>query len=265
MKTPVFEGCEYMRNIKAVLAYDGSRYNGWQRQKTNSNTLQEKIETMLSKLLEEPIEIHAAGRTDAGVHARGQVFHFHTNRDMDVSKLQKAANEYLPKDIVILEMKEAGERFHSRLNAQKKWYRYCINDSGIRDVFGHRFEYNLADHQDMKKIQRQLDVNRMKCAAQYLCGTHDFLSFCSLKKVKKSTVRTIYNIDIYRKDGKLYLDYYGNGFLYHMVRILTGTLIEVGIGEKNPEDMEKILEGKERELAGYLVPAQGLCLMEVGY
>lgn len=245
-----------MRNIKCILAYDGTRYNGWQRQKTNSNTIQEKIEQMFSKFLDEDIEIHAAGRTDAGVHARGQVFHFYTKSEMDTAQMQKLANEYLPKDIVILEMKEASMRFHSRLNAQEKWYRYCINDSGIRDVFNQKYEYEIED---------KPDIDRMKAAAEVLCGTHDFLSFCSLKKSKKSTVRTIYKIDIYRKNGKLYLDYYGNGFLYNMVRILTGTLLEVGLGVKKPEDIQAILDGKNRELAGAKAPAQGLTLMKVGY
>lgn len=245
-----------MRNIKCILAYDGTRYNGWQRQKTNSNTIQEKIEQMFSKLLDENIEIHAAGRTDAGVHARGQVFHFHTNSDMEVIQMQKLANEYLPKDIVILEMKDASERFHSRLHAQKKWYRYCINDSGIRDVFNQKYEYEMDD---------KPDIERMKTAAEYLCGTHDFLSFCSLKKSKKSTVRTIYKIDIYRKNGKIYLDYYGNGFLYNMVRILTGTLIEVGLGLKEVQHIPVIIEAKNKELAGPKAPAHGLCLMKVEY
>lgn len=211
---------------------------------------------MLSKLLEEEIEIHAAGRTDTGVHARGQVFHFHTNSVMEAGQMQKLANEYLPKDIVIVELKDASERFHSRLNAQKKWYRYCINDSGIRDVFNQKYEYELDGKPDLEQ---------MKAAAEYMCGTHDFLSFCSLKKVKKSTVRTIDKIDIFRKNGKIYLDFYGNGFLYNMVRILTGTLIEVGLGMKRPEDIPVILETKNRELAGAKAPAQGLCLMRVEY
>lgn len=245
-----------MRNIKCILAYDGTRYNGWQRQKTNSNTIQEKIEHMFSKLLSEEIEIHAAGRTDAGVHARGQVFHFHTKSEMDVQQMQRAANEYLPKDIVIVEMKEASERFHSRLNARGKWYQYCINDSGIRDVFYQKYEWEIED---------KLELERMKKAAELLCGTHDFLSFCSLKKGKKSTVRTVDKIDIYRKQGKIYLDYYGNGFLYNMVRILTGTLLEVGLGLRKPEEMTAILDGKSRELAGQKAPAQGLCLMKVEY
>ncbi len=245
-----------MRNIKGILAYDGTRYNGWQRQKTNGNTIQEKIEQMFSKFLGEEIEIHGAGRTDAGVHARGQVFHFRTNSELTVEQILKSANEYLPKDIAILELKVASERFHSRLNARGKWYRYCINDSGIRDVFHQKYEWELEE---------RLDVEPMKAAAEYLCGTHDFLSFCALKKVKKSTVRTIYKIEIFRKNGKIYLDFYGDGFLYNMVRILTGTLVEVGLGRKEPEQIPVILEGKNRELAGAKAPAQGLTLMKVEY
>lgn len=245
-----------MRNIRGILAYDGTRYNGWQKQGNTDNTIQGKIEQMFSKLLDEDIEIHAAGRTDAGVHAKGQVFHFHTESVMELEKMQQMANEYLPKDIVILELEEAAPRFHSRLNAREKWYRYCINNSGIRDVFSHKFEYDVAD---------SLDVGKMQQAAKQLCGEHDFKSFCSLKRVKKSTVRTIYNIEIQKDNGKIYLDFYGNGFLYNMVRILTGTLIEVGLGEKNPDKMQEILKGTNRELAGFTAPAQGLCLMKVMY
>ncbi|MCI8372839.1 MAG: tRNA pseudouridine(38-40) synthase TruA [Lachnospiraceae bacterium] len=245
-----------MRNIKGILAYDGGAYNGWQRQGNTRNTIQEKVEQMFCKLLEEQIEIHGAGRTDAGVHAKGQVFHFHTESSMPVSDMCQKANAYLPRDMAVLELQEVNERFHSRLNARWKWYRYIIDNGAVRDVFSRKYAYQILEELNLEKIQK---------AAQNLCGTHDYRSFCSLKRMKKSTVRTVYTIEAVREDGKIYLDFYGDGFLYNMVRILAGTLIETGLGKREPEEMAAVLEGKKRELAGFTAPAQGLCLMEVGY
>lgn len=254
-----------MENIRCTIAYDGGRYDGWQRQGNTNNTIQGRLEQMFEKLLGEPVEIHGAGRTDAGVHARGQVFHFHTNCVAEPAKLLEEANAHLPQDMAILSVEKAPERFHSRLNAVKKWYRYCIDNAVTADVFSRKYSY---------RVMQELDVLAMKQAARLLVGTCDYKSFCSNRRMKKSTVRTVYEIGIQyadeveaakQKRGMLYLDFYGNGFLYNMVRIMAGTLIEVGLGKRSPEEMTSILRAKNREAAGMTAPAQGLFLMEVGY
>ena len=245
-----------MRNIKITIAYDGTRYNGWQRQDNTDNTIQGKIETLLAKMTGEEVEIHASGRTDAGVHALGQVFHFHTECCMTAEDIMAYMNEYLPMDVAVLKVENAGERFHSRLNVKRKTYCYRIWNNVIPNVFERKFSY---------QIPQQLDVEKMKEAAGYLLGPHDFKSFCSNKRMKKSTVRTIEAITFDYEGGMLIIRYTGNGFLYNMVRILTGTLIEVGKGERAPEDMRRILESLDREQAGFTAPAQGLFLERVEY
>lgn len=252
-----------MRNIKCTIAYDGSRYNGWQKQENTDNTIQGKLEHMFYKLLWEKIEIHGAGRTDAGVHARGQVFHFHTRSTKPLEELFAEANSHLPQDMAIVFMEEVPERFHSRLHATSKWYRYIIDNGAVSDVFYRKYAYY---------VPQLLDVNGMVLAAQQLAGTWDYKSFCSNKRTKKSTVRTVYDIQITQEltyagaaTGKIYMDFHGNGFLYNMVRIMAGTLIEVGLGIRRAEEMTEILMQKDREAAGATAPAQGLFLMEVGY
>ena len=253
-----------MRNIRCVISYDGSRYNGWQKQGNTDNTIQERIEQMFDKVLGESVEIHGAGRTDAGVHARGQVFHFHTDNPMPVQQMLQEANRYLPKDMCLLSAVEAAQRFHSRLNATRKWYRYVIDLAECPDVFARKYTWQLPQN---------LDIERMRTAAERLSGTHDYKSFCSNKRMKKSTVRTVYEIRITKTEPaendfegeKLYLDFYGDGFLYNMVRILTGTLVEVGLRKKEPEQMTEILDAGNRERAGMTAPAQGLFLMRVFY
>lgn len=245
-----------MRNIKLTIAYDGSRYNGWQRQENTENTIQGKLETLLTKMTGEPVEIHGSGRTDGGVHARGQVAHFHTNTEKKTEEILQYMNEYLPMDIAVLSVKDASERFHSRLNVKRKTYCYQIWNSPIPNVFQRKYSYQVPE---------TLNLEAMKRAAQDLLGTHDFKSFCARKKMKKSTVRMIESIDFSREGDMLRITYRGNGFLYNMVRILTGTLIEVGRGEKQPEDIKSILESKQRENAGFTAPPQGLFLEEVDY
>lgn len=245
-----------MKNYKVTLMYDGSRYDGWQKQGNTANTIQGKIETLLSRLLEEPVEIFGAGRTDAGVHARGQVFHVKLNTEMDAGKLQKKLNQYLPEDIAAVKAEEADMRFHSRLNATGKVYEYCIHNSAAGNPFLRRYYY---------QVEETLDVEAMRRAAETLVGTWDFQSFCSAKRSKKSTVRTVYDIGLTKEGDDLILTFHGNGFLYNMVRILTGTLIEVGLGKRSPESMREILDKKDRAAAGFTAPAQGLCLLEVEY
>lgn len=252
---------------KCIVAYEGTRYKGWQKQGNTQNTIQEKIETVLTKLIGESIEIAASGRTDAGVHATGQVFHFHTSKNLadcattktaSYSEFLSAINTYLPKDIRILQMESCSLRFHARLHAKQKTYQYQIDTS----PYGNPFLQHYAH-----AISTSLDISAMQQAACYLIGTHDFKSFTSNKRMKKSSVRTLYRITILPDDAKqlLTLTFVGDGFLYNMVRILTGTLIEVGLGLRSPDTIPSILEGCDRSLAGHTAPPQGLSLLSVSY
>ena len=243
-------------NYRLDIQYDGSRYGGWQRQKDTENTIQGKIEDVLTKMTGTEIKIQGAGRTDAGVHAKGQVANFHGDCEKSCEEICQYLNEYLPEDIEISKVSQVEERFHSRLNAREKVYQYRIISSIHKNIFEIKYQYPL---------QEKLDVNAMKRAAAYLEGTHDFKSFCSNKKMKKSSVRTIYSIEIADLTQEIVITYTGNGFLYNMVRILTGTLIEVGRGVRNPEEMKAILESCDRKEAGFTAPARGLTLLEVRY
>ena len=245
-----------MRNIRLLLQYEGTRYQGWQRQTSSENTIQGKLEQLLSKMCNEPIEVMGSGRTDAGVHALGQVANFHTTSTMSAEEMLSYINEYLPQDIAVLQVTEAAPRFHSRLNACGKRYCYRVINSVIPNVFWRRYAL---------EVPLKLDVEAMEKAASYLSGEHDFKAFTSAKKGKKSTVRRIDKIDIAREGDLLTFTFEGNGFLHHMVRILVGTLLEVGMGKRKPEEMTEILASGSREKAGALVPAKGLTLMEVFY
>ncbi len=245
-----------MRNIRMILQYEGTRYQGWQKQTSTANTIQGKLEELLSKMTGEKIELQGSGRTDAGVHAKGQIANFHTDCEMAVEKMQEYINQYLPEDIRVLSVTEVSERFHSRLHAVEKVYQYRIHNAEVADVFTRRYTYHDTD---------SLNVDLMREAAALLCGTHDYKAFCTNKRLKKSTVRTISSINIEHVGDELQITYCGNGFLYHMVRIMTGTLLEVGTGQRVPADMPQILASKNRENAGMLVPGQGLTLLEVRY
>ena len=244
-----------MRNIRLDLCYDGTRYNGWQRQTSHDNTIQGKLETALSRILGEPIEISASGRTDTGVHARGQVANFHTDAAMSCAELLAELRKYLPEDIGIYSCREVSPRFHARLNALEKTYQYRLWNSDRPCVFDRRF---------VAVMEVALDVERMQEAAQLLLGTHDFSAFCANKKMKKSTVRTIKSFTVERVGEEIRFTVTGNGFLHNMVRILVGTLVEVGRGVREPESLPELFGGK-REQAGFLAPGKGLCLMEVRY
>lgn len=245
-----------MRNIKLLLQYEGTRYQGWQRQTSSDNTIQGKLEALLGKMCGEPIELIGSGRTDAGVHAKGQVANFHTSCSMPVEEMLAYINEYLPKDIAVTNICEAAPRFHSRLNACGKCYRYHVINSRIPNVFWHRYALEVPERLDMEAMER---------AAQYLLGEHDFKAFTSAKKGKKSTVRRIDEIKIEKSGDLIAFTFVGNGFLHHMIRILMGTLLEVGKGERTPKSMEAVLGSLSREKAGALVPAKGLTLMKVFY
>ena len=244
-----------MRNLRLDLCYDGTRYRGWQRLPGVDNTIQGKLEQTLSRILEEPVEISGSGRTDAGAHALGQVANFHCQSNMSCERILAELRRYLPEDIGIYSCTEVSPRFHARLNAGTKTYCYRIWNSDRPCVFERRYVYILPD---------KLDTEQMKRAAALLLGEHDFSAFCANKKMKKSTVRRIDSVDIRTVGEELRIAVTGSGFLYNMVRILTGTLIEVGQGKRDPEQIPALFGGK-REDAGYLVPAQGLCLMEVNY
>lgn len=245
-----------MRNIRIKITYEGTRYQGWQKQETSDNTIQGKFEKLLSLMCGEEITIQGSGRTDAGVHALGQVANFHTHSTMSTDEMLAYINQYLPEDIAVVEAEEVPERFHSRLNAKGKRYTYRVWNSSLPNVFWRRFAHTIPE---------ELDLQVMQEAAEYLLGEHDFKSFTSTKKGKKSTVRRIDRIGIDKEGDMITFTYEGNGFLYHMVRILTGTLLEVGRGVRSPQSISELINAKNREFAGELVPGKGLVLEEVYY
>ncbi len=245
-----------MKNIKIIIQYEGTRYQGWQRQESSENTIQGKFEAILQKMTGKPVTIQASGRTDAGVHALGQVANFIIDTALSTQQIMDYMNQYLPEDIAVVSIEEMDSRFHARLHAKKKTYQYRVRNSAIPDVFNRRNVY---------QINEPIDLEAMRLAATKLCGKHDFKTFTSTKKGKKSTVRTIDEIIISQNKEEIIFSYTGDGFLYHMIRILTGTLLEIGKGNRKPEEISAILESGLREQAGPLAPALGLTLMEVLY
>ena len=244
-----------MRNFKLTLCYDGSRYKGWQRQGNTENTIQGRMETLLSRLLEQPVEVSGSGRTDAGVHARAQVCSFRAETELDCEALLALIRRYLPEDIGAVALTEAPPRFHARLSCREKTYVYRIWNSDEPNVFERNYLYPLEE---------PLDAQAMERAGALLLGRHDFSSFCGMK-MKKSAVRELREVKLERLGGELRISLTGDGFLYNMVRIIVGTLIEVGRGERKPEDMEAVLAARNRSAAGFTAPAKGLILWEVRY
>ena len=244
-----------MRNLRLDICYDGTRYRGWQRLPGVDNTIQGKLEQTLSRILGEEIEISGSGRTDAGAHAMGQVANFHCESTMPCGEILTQLRRYLPEDVGIYSCKDVQPRFHARLNARAKTYCYRVWNSEEPCVFERKFV--LIDH-------RTVDVEKMREAAGYLLGEHDFSAFCANKKMKKSTVRRIDAITVERYGQEIRFFFTGNGFLYNMVRIMVGTLLEVGRLERDPKSIPSLF-GAKREEAGPLVSAGGLCLMEVQY
>lgn len=245
-----------MRNFKLLLAYDGTRYKGWQRLGNSDQTIQGKLEAVLSKMVGTPIEVIGSGRTDAGVHAMGQVANFHAETKMSCDEICDYLRQYLPEDIGVLSVETVDDRFHSRFHATKKTYLYRIWNSNEPCVFERKYVWPVADY---------FDLDAMKMATEYFLGTRDFLTFCSNKHFKKSSVRTIYAIDIERRGEELRFRITGDGFLYNMVRIMVGTLLDVGRGDLSPQVIPELFEQKNRIEAGMTAPARGLCLMEVEY
>ncbi len=244
-----------MRNLRLDICYDGTKYRGWQRLPGCDNTIQGKLEQTLSRLLGEPIEVTGSGRTDAGTHAMVQVVNFHCNSTMTYEEILSGLRTYLPEDIGIYACKNVSERFHARLNAKTKTYCYRLWNSQSPCVFDRKYVYIYRE---------SLNIDAMRQAAGFYIGTHDFSAFCGNKKMKKSTVRTIHSFSIDNVDDELRFTVTGNGFLQHMVRIMVGTLLEVGCGTRAPESIPELF-GAERANAGPAVPASGLCLMEVTY
>lgn len=244
-----------MRNVRLDLCYDGTRYRGWQRLTGVDNTIQGKLEQALSRILNEPIEISGSGRTDAGAHAEGQVANFHCKSSMKAEQILSELRRYLPEDIGIYSCRDVHERFHARLNAKTKTYRYRIWNSEQPCVFQRRF---------VAVMTQELDIAAMEKAAAHLLGEHDFSAFCAAKSKKKSTIRRVDAITITRKGCEIQFDVTGNGFLYNMVRILVGTLVEVGLHQRDADSIPNLF-GADRARAGVLMSAQGLCLMEVTY
>lgn len=244
-----------MRNLRLDICYDGTRYRGWQRLPGKEDTIQAKLENVLTRILGEPVEISGSGRTDAGVHAAGQVANFHCASTMPCDEILQKLRQYLPEDIGIHSCRQVSERFHARLNAKEKTYVYRIWNSDSPCVFQRRF---------VAVMPEKLDLTQMRAAADLLEGEHDFSAFCGNPKFKKSTVRFIRAIEFRQTAEELQISFTGNGFLHHQVRILVGTLVEVGRAERSAHSVADLFGGKRSD-AGFLAPAQGLCLMEVQY
>lgn len=243
------------QNYKLTICYDGTRYSGWERKK-DRDTIQGKLEAVLNKLCGSPVVVNGAGRTDAGVHARGMVASVTMNVAMEPREIRDYMNRYLPDDIAVEEVREASERFHARYKAVGKLYCYTCYDGPSKPVFDRKYVTAIPFHPDLDKMRQ---------AAAYLEGKHDFKSFCGNSRMKKSTVRTVDKIEIIRKGSYIYLNFHGDGFLQNMVRILTGTLLEVGRGKISPEQIPEILAACDRQKAGPTAPPGGLCLMKVDY
>ncbi len=244
-----------MRNIKLTIEYDGKEFNGWQKQPNKLN-IQGNLERVISDITKEDIELIGSGRTDAGVHALGQVANFKTNSNIPIEKFAIAINSRLKKSIVVKKAEEVPERFHSRYNCKKKTYRYVINNSETGSAIYRNLEYNF-------KIP--LDIVKMQEAAKYFVGEHDFSGFKASGTSSKSSIRTIYSAKVEKNGERINIELTGNGFLYNMVRIIAGTLLEVGLGKIKPEEITEIIESKDRQRAGKTLPPQGLYLVEVDY
>lgn len=243
------------RNIKLVIAYEGTGYHGFQRQ-NNANSIQQTVEENLAKLFGHPLKITGAGRTDAGVHAYGQVINFLTAGTIPVERIPAAAKGLLPRDIVVMEAEEVPAAFHARGSAKSKIYTYRMYLKRIPDPFLRNLVW---------QVPQPLNIQAMKEGAQFLIGTHDFSAFRAAGGAPVSPVRTLYSIDFCEENPVLELAFFGNGFLYHMVRNLVGTLVEVGMGKRTPQDIKTILQSLDRKQAGMTAPAHGLYLKEVFY
>ena len=244
-----------MRNFKFIISYEGSRYFGWERQ-PGRDTIQGKLEAVLTRMCGTDVQVIGAGRTDAGVHAKAMAANAYMDTEKTPEEIRDYMNRYLPDDICVQEAKLAADRFHARYRAVGKLYTYTCYVGNTKPVFNRKYVTVLDYQPDLAAMQR---------TAEILTGEHDYKSFCSNPQMKKSTVRIVDSIEIVRRKDYIYFNYHGTGFLQNMVRILTGTLLEVGQGKRTPESVRQTLEAKDRTQAGYTAPPQGLCLMRVDY
>ena len=247
-----------MRNIKAVIQYDGSRYFGFQAQLNPEQlpTVQETLEEAIGGLLKEETRVYSAGRTDRGVHALGQVVNFYTESLIPVEKLARAINQHLPADVYIRSVEEAAPTFHARKSALGKHYQYRVWNSDKKTVFGNQYFYHYPG---------QLDDALMQEACRLLEGTHNYQGFSAAGSTVKSFVRTVYYMNLHREGEWLTFDVYGNGFLYNMVRIMVGTVLDIGLYRKKVDVIPQVLATQNRHLAGRTEPASGLYLKNVFY
>lgn len=246
-----------MPHLKITLAYDGTNYAGWQVQPAaHGLTIQGVVAAAINRLTGEDIVPVAAGRTDAGVHARGQVISFHSEASIPIERWPLALNSVLPDDIVALEAEETAPGFHARYQARWKWYRYTIYNHRVPDVFSRYYSW---------QVRQPLDVAAMARGAAFLEGEHDFRSFCAAGSPVRHFIRRVERVQVTRDGPRIYFDVVANGFLYHMVRIIVGTLVESGRGRLAPEAIPAILAARSREQAGPTAPARGLCLERVAY
>ncbi len=244
-----------MINIKLIIQYDGTNYCGWQKQ-PNGISIQEKIEDAIYSVTGEIVDLIGSGRTDRGVHAIGQVANFKTNSTIPPNRFKYALNSKLPEDISIVHSELVAYDFHSRYDAKGKIYRYTIYNGEIRNPIYNRYAYH---------VPIKMDFTAMDKGKDYFLGTHDFKAFMASKSSVKSTVRTIKSISLDKREDLIYLTIEGNGFLYNMVRIIVGTLVEVGLGKLHWQDIPYAIESKDRKRAGHTAPAKGLCLEKVYY
>ncbi len=244
-----------MRTILLNVEYEGTAYAGWQVQ-SNALTVQEVVESALTQILGYKIRIHSSSRTDAGVHARNMAVHFRTESTIPLTAFCAGANAFLPDDVVIRQAREVPEDFHARFSSKGKWYRYTIYNTDVRSPLSCRTAWHLRGH---------LDLELMQEAARLLVGEHDFQAFRTSGCIAQTTIREIFQIEVNTNQNFIYLDFKGSGFLRNMVRILVGTLAEIGQGKRPLSDLEKLLQAEAGLSSGATAPAHGLCLQEVWY
>jgi tRNA pseudouridine38-40 synthase len=246
-----------LRNLRLTVEYDGTSYSGWQKQ-PHCPTVQAALEDVLSRVSGHPVELLAAGRTDAGVHALGQVCSFRSSTPLSLRDLVRVANQLLPRDIRVVEARTVPERFHATYDASSKIYRYVLRVSGRKSVFDRHLHHALRN-------PRPLNLSAMRRSARCLVGTHDFRSFQGPTSYKRDPVRTLLSVRIAKRGAEVWMEFHGKSFLYNMVRILAGTLLYVGLGKIKPEDVKVILAAKDRRKAGPTLPPHGLFLARVFY
>jgi tRNA pseudouridine38-40 synthase len=244
-----------MRTILLNIEFDGTAYAGWQVQ-PDCLTVQGVVEAALAQILGQEVRIHSSGRTDAGVHARSMGAHLRTASNIPLQAFREGVNSFLPEDVVIREVYEKPEDFHARYSCKGKWYRYSVYIADVRSPLADRTAWHRRGH---------LNLTLMRAAAEFLVGTHDFQAFRTSGCVAKTTIREIFQVDVVADREFVHIDFRGSGFLRNMVRIMAGTLVDVGQGRRPPGDVQKLLQGEDGLSCGPTAPAHGLCLQEVWY